>query len=260
MRPSLFLVGLDLGKRADFSAAAVVEQSASGRYDARGRALWRYDVRSLMRGELNTPYPSLLASVAALLRRPELRPRWESAPDPGSGAVRLGWAPPPALIVDGTGVGSAVVDMFIEAGLPGPVIPVVLTAGAQARQAPWNGNGPPAWWAPKLDVISSLTVAMQSDRLRVSPGPLADTLLDEMLRFEVRVTRAAREVMGAWREGAHDDLVLALALAVWMGELGTQAAEIGSAFVPADPSWTGAAVPRPGPGGGPGRRVSLGRG
>jgi hypothetical protein len=36
--------------------------------------------------------------------------------------------------------------------------------------------------------------------------------------FRVKITPAADEVFGAWREGAHDDLVLAVAIAVWQAE------------------------------------------
>ena len=34
--------------------------------------------------------------------------------------------------------------------------------------------------------------------------------------FRVKITEAANETFGAWREGQHDDLLLAVALAAWM--------------------------------------------
>jgi hypothetical protein len=36
-----------------------------------------------------------------------------------------------------------------------------------------------------------------------------------MAEMEVRVGAQGRESYGAWREGTHDDLVLAVALACW---------------------------------------------
>ena len=36
--------------------------------------------------------------------------------------------------------------------------------------------------------------------------------------FRVKVTAARHEVFQSWREGQHDDLVLAVALAAWLGE------------------------------------------
>ncbi len=45
--------------------------------------------------------------------------------------------------------------------------------------------------------------------------PEAETLMNELLNFEVKITAAANDVYGAWREGTHDDLVLAVALTCW---------------------------------------------
>jgi hypothetical protein len=39
-----------------------------------------------------------------------------------------------------------------------------------------------------------------------------------LLNFEVRTTQSSNETFGAWREGTHDDLVLAVAMAAWLGE------------------------------------------
>src|SRR4051794_36787501 len=47
------------------------------------------------------------------------------------------------------------------------------------------------------------------------------TLQEELINFRVKVSLAGRDSYGAsaeWREGNHDDLVLALALALWHGE------------------------------------------
>jgi hypothetical protein len=43
-------------------------------------------------------------------------------------------------------------------------------------------------------------------------------LARELAAFQVKVSTSAAEEMGAWREGAHDDLVLAVAVAMWLGE------------------------------------------
>jgi len=39
--------------------------------------------------------------------------------------------------------------------------------------------------------------------------------MEEMRQVEVKMTAAGRERYGAWREGAHDDLVFAVALTCW---------------------------------------------
>ncbi len=48
--------------------------------------------------------------------------------------------------------------------------------------------------------------------------PEAETLLRELEGFRVRISAAGHDTYGAWQDGAHDDLVLAVALACWYGE------------------------------------------
>ena len=52
----------------------------------------------------------------------------------------------------------------------------------------------------------------------ISPGsvlPHGAALTAEMAEMRVKVSSAGREQYGAWREGTHDDLVFAVALACW---------------------------------------------
>ncbi|MEJ7863244.1 MAG: hypothetical protein WKF90_16565 [Pyrinomonadaceae bacterium] len=56
---------------------------------------------------------------------------------------------------------------------------------------------------------------LQSRRLKIaSQLPEADTLTRKLQNFRVKITDAANDTYGAWREGTHDDLVLAAALAL----------------------------------------------
>lgn len=53
--------------------------------------------------------------------------------------------------------------------------------------------------------------------------PHAETLRAELANFRVKVNLAGHDTYGAgaapeWREGAHDDLVFAVAMAAWFGE------------------------------------------
>ena len=58
-------------------------------------------------------------------------------------------------------------------------------------------------------------MALQTGRLKVAAGlPEAATLSAELRTFEAKITAAANTVY-EHREGAHDDLVLAVALGVW---------------------------------------------
>jgi len=68
-------------------------------------------------------------------------------------------------------------------------------------------------------LASTLAVLLQAARLNVAPAlPDAVLLRQELLNFRVKISAAAHDTYGAWREGQHDDLVLATALACWWSE------------------------------------------
>ena len=77
---------------------------------------------------------------------------------------------------------------------------------------------------PKLDLVGAITALLDSRRLAIPATiPEAKTLGQELRQFRARVTAAGHETMEAdWRNRAHDDLVLALAIAAFLGEQGCQ--------------------------------------
>ena len=182
-----YFVGLDLGKVKDYTALAILERHGAGK-DA------VFHARHLQRYALGTPYPAIVVAVAALLDRAPFKGRR------------------PKLAVDETGVGAPVVDLFRDAKLKARLEPVHITAGASVNYD--NGVN----YVPKRDLVSVVQVALQTERLKIAGSlPEADTLVREMQNFQVRITEAANDTYGAWREGTHDDLVLAVALALWCG-------------------------------------------
>jgi hypothetical protein len=194
---SIFFVGLDLGQAQDFSALAVVERRVlrTGELDEAGQEIRpvRFDVRHLHRPPLNTPYPAIVETVRTLMAWPPLAERCH-------------------LIADATGVGAPVVDLLKRAGLD-PVA-VTITGGDSV-----NGGGR-AWRVPKRDLVSNLAVLFQSERLKVAEGlPHAADLVRELLNFRAKISVAGHDSYEAWREGIHDDLVLAVALAVWWANM-----------------------------------------
>jgi hypothetical protein len=61
-----------------------------------------------------------------------------------------------------------------------------------------------------------LQVLLQSGGLQIAAGmPYGAALVEEMADMRAKVTSAGNTQFGVWREGAHDDLVLAVALACW---------------------------------------------
>jgi hypothetical protein len=104
--------------------------------------------------------------------------------------------------------------MLYEAGLYH--IAITITGGTDASHPSWND-----YHVPKRDLVGAVQAALQRRRLRIAPDlPEAKTLQHEMASFEVKVTTAAHATYGNWREGQHDDLVLALAVALWVGTQG----------------------------------------
>jgi hypothetical protein len=63
---------------------------------------------------------------------------------------------------------------------------------------------------------AALPFGLQSGGLQIASGiPHGAALLAEMADMRAKVTAAGNTQFGAWREGSHDDLVLAVALACW---------------------------------------------
>ena len=67
----------------------------------------------------------------------------------------------------------------------------------------------------KAYLVSRLQVLFQSERLKLPrQHPEAEALVQELLDYEIRVSERANDTYGAFKVGAHDDLVTALGLAV----------------------------------------------
>lgn len=189
-----YLIGLDLGQAHDYSALAVLERrppQAGGQL--RPQAV--YAVRHLRRFPLGMPYPAVVDAVVDLLAPGRL---------PGCGA----------LVVDHTGVGRAVVDLLRDRAPPIALVPVTITAGRRVTVAK-DGS----LRVPKKELVRCVQVLLEGRQLKL-PRDLveAEALVRELASFRVRITASAHETFGVWREGEHDDLVLAVALACWQAQ------------------------------------------
>ena len=178
-----FVVGVDLGQTADYTAITILEE----------REHDFYDVRYLERLR-NTPYPSIVRRLDHLVKKlPEK----------------------PSMAVDATGVGRPVIDMIRDANLPASVYPITLTAGDAVTRDGMERR------VPKRDVASTIAVLLQTGRLRIARGlKESETLLRELLNFRVKISLSGHDSYEAWREKEHDDLVLAVGLAAWLFEKG----------------------------------------
>jgi hypothetical protein len=117
-----------------------------------------------------------------------------------------------SLVIDQTGCGRPVFDMFVEEDLD--PVGISIHGGDSESHDGWN------WRVPKRDLVGCLQVLLQSGRLKVaSKLELGPVLQAEMLNFRAKIDPAtAHDSYSAWREADHDDLVLSVALAAWWGE------------------------------------------
>lgn len=182
-----FFVGIDLGQSQDYTALSILERLKNDKEHV-------YHVRHLERIR-GAPYPAIVEKTARIMQSPGLK----------------GCA---SLVVDQTGVGAPVVDLFEQAGLK--PVGVLIHGGDKASH---EGD---SWRVPKRDLVGVLQVLLQTGRLKVaSKLTLGSVLSQEMLNFKVKIDpMTAHDSYSAWREEDHDDLVLSVALAAWYGENG----------------------------------------
>jgi hypothetical protein len=135
---------------------------------------------------LGTPYPGIVAHVGRLL-----------------GKLPAGTE----LVIDFTGVGRPVFDMFVYSGIS--PLGVLITAGTAEMRDGMTCS------VPKLTLVSRLQALLHEGRLKILRDlPEAETLVRELQDFRVEFTAAGHLTFNA-RSGKHDDLVLALAIATW---------------------------------------------
>ncbi|MDQ3255390.1 MAG: hypothetical protein M3R15_16070 [Acidobacteriota bacterium] len=197
-----YIIGLDLGQMSDYAALALLEMTDTGRDADKPE----FDVTYLHRWPIGTPYPKIVEGVAKMLDSPTFCHRRIGVP------VHLEKVrTPTTLAVDGTGVGRPVVDTFAERNLPAQLLPITITGGHRAHSE--RGG----WLVPKRILVSTLQVALQNKRLRIAKKlPEAATLAKELQDFQLTFTENANDTYEG-RKGAHDDLVLAVALGLWAG-------------------------------------------
>jgi hypothetical protein len=186
----MFIIGLDLGQAQDYTAIVVVEKKEY-MYEPKPA---EYHVRHIERPPLGTPYPDIVERVKTIFTSPQLKGKT-------------------TLVVDKTGVGSPVVDMLKRAGL-NPLVAITITGGNTVNK---DDDG---YHVPKRDLVTNLQVLFQEGRIKVAKElKLSSILVEELLNFKVKIDiKTAHDSYEAWREGAHDDLVLATALACWYAE------------------------------------------
>jgi hypothetical protein len=216
--------GVDLGARVDRSAIVVVEAlrvhtiinygEPVGSSSAYSRDRGHHDVANYVRTEerrqdvfevaeiirldQGAPHSETLAALADVYRR--LCPRWCHFDDTGLGV----------------GFHDYVRAAHRAGAFEGGRIPQGVTITARS----------------KPELMAGLDRLVDESRIRVPAIPGADKLRQEMRDFHYRYTSAGNVTTGAVTEAAHDDLVVATALAVYPTTWNTRPSTHGSFGAP----------------------------
>jgi hypothetical protein len=196
-----FLLSLDIGQMADYTAISVVENVYREKQKRAlpGTVLWveedqtyakEYHLLHLER--LQQTYPQVIERTKQIMDNPKLQGETE-------------------LVIDATGVGRPIVDYLRREKLK--PIPITITAGFQTT----NVDG--EFHVPKTELVTALQIIFQSGRLKIAKDiDIAQLLVKELHNFRQKVSQRGRATFEAARESEHDDLVISLAMAIWYSE------------------------------------------
>jgi len=223
-----YTVGLDLGQRNDYTAISVIETQCWSSSETLSRYPWPglvagwnapsalhpEAVRYLF-GTISGRWP---AKPALAVRHLE-RVRGKPYPEIVDRVEKLMQSEPlvtrgVTLAIDSTGCGIPVLDLFRARGLRPAAI--TITGGDRVNHTRNE------WRVPKRDLVAAVQSALQTDRLKIADQlEHAETLRTELQRFKVKIALSGHDSYGAggsgeaWREAPHDDLVLAVSMAVF---------------------------------------------
>ena len=162
---------------------------------------WQLQVRWLEKLPLGSAFASVVRRTVAIHCDPALL----SGGDP----VRFIAPTKPDIVLDSTGVGSPLREMFMTQHKT-PTIPVIITGGVVVNQ---NANG---YRVPKADLVAALSVEFELARIKIASGlDLSDDLLGELRNFRMETSAATGRTRLRAAAGHHDDLLIATALATW---------------------------------------------
>lgn len=200
-----FYAGVDVGQAYDYTALAILEAMPEVTPDPLRPGLIKrrrrlYHCRHLERLPLGTPYPAQVVHIHQLVHAPPLEKQTHVA-------------------LDSTGVGRPVFDLFHEGG--------VRCTGVLIHGGDHTSREGHVYRVPKRDLIAGCQIALQNGSLKIANRlPHAETLMQELLNYRVKIDPLTAHDSYNAREGQHDDLVLALCLAVWLVEHGPQPIQV----------------------------------
>ena len=191
----LFIISADLGQANDYTAITVIDRQVTGYgvlgADGYGERMQHVRHIERIRG---VEYPAIVDRLAQIYRSEALA------------------GVPKSVVIDYTGLGRPVYDLMRMAGFRYSLNAISITGG-DVEHARQSG----VFTVPKRDLVSTVQIELQNNRLKFAKGlKEANTLIEELSNFQTTITDSGRDTYGG-RSGVHDDIVMSLAMGVWLG-------------------------------------------
>jgi hypothetical protein len=172
------------------------------------RLIHYYDIQAIEQYQ-GLGYEEMAERVETITRNPQLRMNTD-------------------LIVDGTGVGEAAVELMRKRGLY--PVPIIFSGGDVPKEHYYSFgsifNTTPGKLAgakilkeisvPKKDLVAAGSVMLQQGRVRLAPGRWREDCLRQLNKFKGKVNeKTGNKKYEAETEEVHDDLVVCFLMGAW---------------------------------------------
>jgi len=207
-----YILIADIARKHDYFALMLIHDKAGivpgderlGRPD---RALHTYNIASIQQYQ-GMGYEEMAEHIHNAMENPRLKLNTD-------------------LLVDGTGVGDAVIELLRKHGeMP---IPIIFTAGGAARPVYENWGdifkGAPGelkplntlkeFHIPKKDMIDAGLLLLQQGRVTIAPGKWRNAFKSQLQHFRSFKTASGHVKMEADVDAIHDDLVVCYCMGAW---------------------------------------------
>lgn len=203
-----YAVLVDLAKKRDFTSIMIMQDVPEIVQGIKNRIIHYYDIRQIEKYQ-GMRYTEISKRVSQIMDHTVLKNNAD-------------------LIVDGTGVGEAEVDIMRDDKLY--PIPIIFTGGMQPQYVYCEmgsvfGNIPGKLQAakvlkeihvPKVDLVSAGVLVLQQKRIRIAPSRWTEDFRKQLENFRGKVNEKTRNVkLEAVDESIHDDFVVSFLMGAW---------------------------------------------
>lgn len=191
----MFIISADLGQANDYTAISIIDRQITGYgvLGADGYGERMQYVRHIERVR-GVEYPAIIDRLKEIYHSKALANTRK------------------AVVIDYTGLGRPIFDMMQQAGFHYSLNAISITGG-DVEHVRESG----VFTVPKRDLVSTVQIELQNDRLKFSKGlKEANTLIEELSNFQTIISDSGKDTYGG-RSSIHDDIVMSLCMGTWLG-------------------------------------------